>query len=154
MTGAKRVRPCGQQELVAVIFQQPISAPRVFTLRKAKDKSTTAVSHSLQGAHAMKLSLVATALLALTTTGAFAQTIYQRKVDQQDRISQGVRSGELTARETRNLEGREVSINREEHAMRCANNGYLTGRDRAILNSRQNHVSAAIYRDKHNGYVR
>ena len=44
----------------------------------------------------MKLTLVATALLALTTTGAFAQTINQRKVDQQDRIAQGIRSGQLT----------------------------------------------------------
>ncbi|MFZ0270860.1 MAG: hypothetical protein WB524_25465 [Acidobacteriaceae bacterium] len=102
----------------------------------------------------MKLTLVATALLALTSTVAMAQDINQRKVDQQDRIAQGIRSGELTARETRNLESREVSISREEHAMRCADNGHLTGRDRAILNSRQNHVSAAIYRDKHNGYVR
>ena len=102
----------------------------------------------------MKLTLVATALLALTTTGAFAQTINQRKIDQQDRIAQGIRSGQLTARETRNLEGREASINHEEYAMRRADGGYLTGRDRAILTCRQNNVSRAIYRDKHNAWVR
>jgi len=102
----------------------------------------------------MKLTFVAAALLALTTTGAFAQTINQRKVDQQDRIAQGIRSGELTARETANLEGREASINREEYLMRRADDGRLTGRDRAILTCRQNHVSSAIYRDKHNGFVR
>jgi len=102
----------------------------------------------------MKLSLVATALLALATTGAFAQNIQQRKFNQQERIGQGVRSGQLTARETRNLEGREASINHEEHAMRRADDGRLTGRDRAILNHRQNNVSRSIYRDKHNGRVR
>ena len=102
----------------------------------------------------MKLSLVATALLALATTGAFAQNIQQRKFDQQSRIHQGVRSGALTRGETRNLESREASINREEYRMRRNDNGRLTGRDRAILNNRQNHLSNAIYRDKHNGYVR
>ena len=102
----------------------------------------------------MKLSLVATALLALSTTGVFAQNIQQRKFNQQERIGQGVRSGQLTAGETRNLEGREASINHEEHAMRRADDGRLTRGDRAALNRRQNHVSRSIYRDKHNGRVR
>ena len=96
----------------------------------------------------MKLTLVATALLALTTTGAFAQTINQRKV------AQGIRSGQLTARETTNLESREASINREEYRMRRADDGRLTGRDRAALTCRQNRVSRAIYRDKHNAFHR
>jgi hypothetical protein len=102
----------------------------------------------------MKLSLVATALLALTTSGAFAQTIYDRKVNQQDRIAQGVRSGQLTAHETANLERREASLNREERGMRRADDGRLTARDRAALNCRQNHISRAIYRDKHNAFHR
>ncbi len=98
----------------------------------------------------MKLSLVATALLALSTSVAMAQNINHRKDHQQDRIAQGVRSGQLTARETGNLEGREASINREEHAMRRADNGRLTHADRAALTRRQNRVSRSIYRDKHN----
>jgi len=102
----------------------------------------------------MKLSLVATALLALTSTVAMAQNINQRKVDQQDRIAQGVRSGQLTARETAHLEGREASINREEYRMRRADGGHLTRFDRAALTHRQNRVSRAIYRDKHNAFHR
>jgi hypothetical protein len=102
----------------------------------------------------MKLSLVATALLALTGSVAMAQNINARKDYQQDRIAQGVRSGQLTARETRNLEGREASINREEYNMRRSDDGRLTGRDRAILNARQDRISGAIYRDKHNCRVR
>lgn len=105
----------------------------------------------------MKLSLVATALLALSGTVAMAQSsasIYQRKGYQQDRIAQGVRAGQLTARESTNLERREASINREEHNMRRDDDGHLTRGDRAALDRRQNNVSQSIYRDKHNGWAR
>ncbi|HKR28073.1 MAG TPA: hypothetical protein VJS11_11485 [Acidobacteriaceae bacterium] len=102
----------------------------------------------------MKLSMFAAAVLAVSTSMAMGQTsvtINQRKENQQDRIAQGVKSGQLTAHETRNLEGREASINREEHAMRRADSGHLTRADRAALTHRQNRVSRSIYRDKHNG---
>ncbi len=105
----------------------------------------------------MKLSLFATAFLALSTTVAMCQTqptIQQRKNHQQARIAQGVRSGQLTPRETAHLEGREASINRQERSMRRADNGHLTRADRATLNRRQNRTSRAIYRDKHNAAVR
>jgi len=102
----------------------------------------------------MKLSIVATVLLALAGTAGIAQTIPQRQINQQDRIAQGIRSGRLTPRETRALEGREMSINRQERAMRRADYGRLTRRDRVILNHRLNRTSRAIYRDKHNGFRR
>jgi hypothetical protein len=93
-------------------------------------------------------------LLAMCTAGLFAQvtsqTINQRKENQQDRIAQGVKSGQLTAGETRNLEKREASINREERNMRKADGGHLTAADKAALTRRQNKVSKAIYQDKHN----
>lgn len=104
----------------------------------------------------MKLTMLATAVLALSTTVAMAQTapgVNQRKENQQNRIAQGVKSGQLTARETSHLEGREASINHEEHAMRRADDGHLTRADRATLNRRQNRTSRAIYRDKHNARV-
>ena len=77
--------------------------------------------------------------------------INQRKENQQDRIAQGVRSGQLTAGETARLEGREAHINRQEARMRAADNGHLTAADRAKINREQNRTSRAIYRDKHNG---
>lgn len=101
----------------------------------------------------MKLTIFTAAVLGLSTTLGMCQTsatINQRKQNQQERIGQGVRSGQLTARETRNVERREVSINHEEHAMRRADNGHLTRADRAALTRRQNRTSRAIYRDKHN----
>jgi hypothetical protein len=82
------------------------------------------------------------------------QTIQNRKADQQGRIAQGVRSGQLTRGETRNLESRERSVNREERAMRRADGGHLTAGDKAALTRRQNHISRSIYRDKHNAAVR
>jgi hypothetical protein len=102
----------------------------------------------------MKLTLVATALLGLSCTVGMAQTINQRKDNQQQRIAQGVRSGQLTAGETHRLEGREASINRQERHMRRANDGRLTRRDRRVLNHRLNRTSRAIYRDKHNAFHR
>ena len=97
---------------------------------------------------------IGTATLLLTL-GAVAQapppgTAGERKADQQARIAQGVKSGQLTPHETRNLERRESSVNKEERNMRAANNGKLTAADRAALNNRQNHISNSIYQDKHN----
>jgi hypothetical protein len=80
-------------------------------------------------------------------------TINQRKENQQDRIANGIQSGELTAGETKNLEKKESAINHEEHDMRKLDNGHLTSADRATLNQQQNVVSKDIYQDKHNARV-
>jgi Ni/Co efflux regulator RcnB len=102
---------------------------------------------------ALAVALVATASLAAQAQQS-SQEIQQRKNNQQGRIGQGVQSGQLTPHETSSLEHRESSINREEHAMRHADDGHLTRGDKAALNRRQNRTSAAIYRDKHNSHVR
>jgi WXXGXW repeat (2 copies) len=76
--------------------------------------------------------------------------VNSREGNQQQRINQGVRSGQLTPGETRNLENRDSSINREAQADRAANGGHLTGQERQQINQRQNNVSRSIYNDKHN----
>jgi hypothetical protein len=81
------------------------------------------------------------------------QSINQRKENQQDRIANGVKSGELTAGETTNLEKKESSLNQEEHDMRKLDNGKLTTGDKATLNQQQNKLSNQIYDDKHNSAV-
>ena len=101
-----------------------------------------------------KAIILSAASFMFVIPAAFGQTINQRKVDQQDRIAQGVQSGQLTAGETRNLENKEAGLNHEEHAMRAADNGHLTPGDRAVLNHQQNRLSRNIYADKHNGRVR
>jgi len=110
----------------------------------------------------MKLATFAiAATLALAPAAILAQatatpdpTINQRKVDQQDRIAQGVKSGELTAGETSHLEHQEAGINQEESGMKAQDNGHLTAQDRKTINHQQNVESRRIYRDKHNARVR
>jgi hypothetical protein len=99
-------------------------------------------------------------LSGVLTAGALAQTTAPppgtegaRSHDQQQRIGQGVQSGQLTAGETSHLEGREASVNHEKRAMRAGDDGHLTAGDRRALNRRQNHISKSIYKDKHNGKV-
>ena len=75
----------------------------------------------------------------------------QRQRNQQERIAQGIKSGQLTAGETAHLEGREAAVNHEIHNERAANGGTLTPQERAQVNRQQNRNSAAIYRKKHNG---
>jgi hypothetical protein len=95
----------------------------------------------------------ASAVFFLAATAAQSQEIQDRKENQQDRIAQGVQSGELTAGETARLEGKEASLNQEERDMRHLDNGKLTNADRKTLNQQQNTLSNQIYRDKHNGYT-
>ena len=56
----------------------------------------------------------------------------------------------MTPGETRNVENRDASINRQARADRAANGGHLTNQERAQINQRQNNVSNSIYQDKHN----
>ena len=103
------------------------------------------------------LALGAASLLfsitAVAQTAPPPGTAGQRKANQQARIAQGVKSGQLTAHETGNLEKREATVNHEEHKMRTADNGKLTAADRTALNNRQNKISNSIYTDKHNAAV-
>lgn len=87
----------------------------------------------------------------MVAQNASATDINQRKENQQDRIAQGVHSGQLTPGETARLGQQERGINREEHGMRAQDNGRLTAQDRRTINRQQNRESRRIYRDKHNG---
>jgi len=77
-------------------------------------------------------------------------SIAQRKENQQDRIANGVKSGQLTPGETANLENKEAAINKETRTDRAANGGKLTGAEKAQINRQQNQTSKQIYADKHN----
>lgn len=105
------------------------------------------------------LAVAPAAVLAQTTTptptpGRNDHNVGQRKGEQQERIGNGVSSGQLTAGETSRLEHQERGINREERGMRAQDNGHLTKGDRALLHRQQNQESRRIYRDKHNSRVR
>ncbi len=73
-----------------------------------------------------------------------------RAQNQQQRIGQGVGSGQMTPREAANTEHREANINQTANQDRRANGGTLNPQERQNLNQRQNNVSNSIYQDKHN----
>jgi hypothetical protein len=87
------------------------------------------------------------------STPVTGESIQDRKENQQDRIANGVQSGQLTAGETSNLEKKEAAINHEERNMRKLDNGKLTAADKAALTQQQNQLSKQIYKDKHNAAV-
>jgi hypothetical protein len=104
----------------------------------------------------LKYIPIVVTLVAVLASTAFAQSsgyqrhhIAARKGDQQGRIAQGVKSGQLTPRETGRLEHQEAGINKEEHGMRAEDNGHLTSQDRHTLASQQNQESKRIYNQKH-----
>jgi len=111
--------------------------------------------------NAMKLTLMSAALavfalpvVAQNSTPAPANppqnTVNQREENQQDRIAQGVKSGQLTPGETAHLERNQARIDRQVRNERAANGGKLTPQERAQVTREQNRQSRKIYQDKHN----
>ena len=80
---------------------------------------------------------------------ASAAEVDRREQRQQERIAQGVQSGQLTPAETARLERKEARIQREIQRDRAANGGTLTPAERRRINRQQNRVSRQIYREKH-----
>ncbi len=107
----------------------------------------------------MKKNFISAGLvLAFVTiaSAGFAQTktpvVKERQENQQKRIAEGVKSGELTAKETEHLEGREVKIQKDKKEAKA--DGVVTRQERAKLRREQNRTSRAIYRQKHDAQVR
>ena len=101
------------------------------------------------------LAILALPVVAQTTTPSTpnGESIQDRKENQQDRIANGVKTGQLTAGESANLEKKESKLNQEERDMRSMDNGKLTAADKTTLNQQQNKLSNQIYQDKHNSAV-
>jgi hypothetical protein len=74
--------------------------------------------------------------------------INQRQQNQQQRISQGIQSGQLTPQESQRLEREQYRFNREEQRFRTSGDG-LSPRERERLEDQQDRMSRQIYRQKH-----
>lgn len=97
--------------------------------------------------------LIPVLLATLLAAPVFAQNtntpkIDQRQENQQNRIANGIKSGELTAKETQNLEKRETRIEADKQAAKA--DGKVTAAERRKLKREENKASRAIYRKKHN----
>jgi len=91
---------------------------------------------------------LASASLADTDPATATPRVHRRQVRQQERIAQGVRSGQLTPRETAQLERGQGHV--DAMKARAKADGVVTPAERARLAHAQNVQSRRIYRDKHN----
>jgi len=75
--------------------------------------------------------------------------VNRRETNQQNRIANGVKNGQLTPGQTARLEHGEQRLQNNEKRDMAANNGHLTKQDQRHLNREANHMSKRIYKDKH-----
>jgi hypothetical protein len=103
------------------------------------------------------LGMLAVAVLCFSSAyaaeaGTRSPVIRHRYHREQARIAQGVRSGQLTPRETAGLERQQGHIRRETRRMK--RDGNFTAAERAKVTRDQNRLSRRIYRQKHDAQVR
>jgi len=105
----------------------------------------------------IKNLLIAGLMISLFCLSASAQEQQQpvrtprvthRQINQQSRIKQGVRSGELTKGETVRLEKEQGKIRGEK--MQAKSDGKVTPQERQEIRHDQRKASRHIYRAKHN----
>lgn len=105
------------------------------------------MSSLVAGAFAVSLALP-TAASAQDRT----RPLNARQENQQDRIQQGVKSGQLTRGEAGRLEAREGRL--QANKLEDKAKGPMTAKERRQLNRQANRDSRAIHRLKHNNKVR
>ena len=76
----------------------------------------------------------------------------QRQGNQKERIKQGVKSGELTKKETKQVVRQQRDIQRTKKAAKA--DGVVTKKEKAVINKKQNKASRNIRRKKNNGKSR
>lgn len=80
------------------------------------------------------------------------QADVQRNVNQQRRIEQGIRSGELTNKEAGRLEGGQSRVSRMES--RAGADGNVGPKEQRRIQNSENKQSKHVYREKHDGQKR
>jgi hypothetical protein len=73
-----------------------------------------------------------------------------REANQDQRISNGLKSGQMTSGEAARATAQQSRIDSQTAADRAANGGRLTGQERNQINREQNNASRNIYNDNHN----
>ena len=76
------------------------------------------------------------------------QADVQRNANQQARIENGVKSGQLTNKETANLERGQSHVNKAE--AKAGANGHVSANEQKNIQGRENHQSDKVYNKKHN----
>jgi hypothetical protein len=98
----------------------------------------------------IRLTAIAAGLAACTIAAAHAQNtadVVQRDVNQQNRIEQGLKSGQLTTKEAGKLEREESHIDKmQSNALK---DGKMTKAEKRRIERAENQASKDIYREKH-----
>lgn len=96
------------------------------------------------------LTAAPTITFAQTTTPAQPKnSIVKREFNQQRRIGNGIRNGQLNPRKGARLERQQMRIHRQVRGMRARNHGRLTMRQRRMVHRKQNIASRRIFRARH-----
>jgi hypothetical protein len=89
-------------------------------------------------------------LITAAALPAFAQNVgteVQRNINQQERIKQGLESGQLNTREAARLEREQSQVERMQS--RALKDGKLSDKEATRIDTAQDKVSRDIYREKH-----
>ena len=99
----------------------------------------------------MKQMLLAVSALVLMTGMPYAQAetpvIDERQANQEQRIDQGIASGQLNEREANRLNKQQEHVNKMED--RAKSDGVMTKKERARISAAQDRASRHIAREKH-----
>lgn len=98
----------------------------------------------------MKAKLITATVLFMVIgiSNSNAQTISQKSQNERSRIAQGVKSGELTRSETKNLVNDQKEIRQDIKTAKS--DGVVTKGERKDIRQDQRQASRKIYRKKHN----
>lgn len=101
------------------------------------------------------ISLAVAVVVGVMTAGqAQAARPDRRQANQQARIVQGEKSGELNQAEAARLEAQHKAIKQEVREDRAANGGHLTPAEHAKIERQQDRLSHRIYKQKHDAQTR
>lgn len=98
------------------------------------------------------IALALAALIAVPAIASAQTRVDARQARQEQRIDQGVQSGQLTRRETVRLNRGDQKIDRMEN--RAQSDGSVTRMEKRRLEKAQDVQSKRIYRQKHDAQVR
>lgn len=105
----------------------------------------------MKSTHVLAGVLSAMTLVGAATAQTTTATMTERNAKQQDRIEQGVATGQLTTKEAAKLERQEASVNAMQS--KALQDGTLTRGERARIDAAQNRASNTIAQEKHDGQV-
>lgn len=107
----------------------------------------------------MKFKIIFTSLLffglVFSSQQSFAQAtpkVTKRQINQQKRVKQGVRSGEITKKEFVGIQAQQRNIRRTKR--RAKADGQVTARERARIHRKQTRASRNIKRQKNDAQSR